>query len=61
MTQTTMLYKHGTMLEIDGKHYDYVVVENTDVDTKVKEGWSLYEHKDSETKKLTVKKTKAVE
>jgi hypothetical protein len=35
-----MLYKHGGPHEIHGDNFDYIIVDEKDVDAKVKEGWA---------------------
>lgn len=37
---SVMLYKHPGKHAIHGDMFDYIVVEDADVDAKVKEGWA---------------------
>lgn len=36
-----MLYKLGNHIEIEGTKYEYAIVEEAEVDAKLKEGWYL--------------------
>lgn len=36
-----MLYKLGNHIEIEGSRFEYAIVEEAEVDTKLKEGWHL--------------------
>jgi len=37
---SVMLYKHPGQHDIHGDKFDYIIVDEADVDAKVKEGWS---------------------
>lgn len=37
---SVMLYKHPGPHKIHGDNFDYIVVDDADVDAKVKEGWA---------------------
>lgn len=37
---SVMLYKHPGPHDIHGDKFDYIIVDEADVDAKVKEGWA---------------------
>ena len=39
MKNATMLYKIGTQMEWEGVSYDTVIVDEDDIDEKLKDGW----------------------
>ena len=41
MSKKTMLYKHPGSHDIHGDKFDYIIVEDADIDASVKDGWSL--------------------
>lgn len=40
MNNPTMLYKHPGKHKIHGDSFDYVIVDESEVDAKLKEGWA---------------------
>lgn len=55
---SVMLYKHPGPHDIHGDKFDYIVVDEADVDAKVKEGWakSTDEAKNGPAKKPAAKR-----
>lgn len=41
MSNPTMLYKLGGIYEVDGSEFDYVIVDEEEVESKLQEGWYL--------------------
>ncbi len=41
MKSTTMLYKHPGQHEIHGSNFDYIIVDESDVEQSIKDGWFL--------------------
>ena len=37
---SVMLYKHGGPHKIHGDNFDYIVVDEAEVDAKLKDGWA---------------------
>lgn len=54
----TMLYKYPGPHKIDDGYYDYCIVDASEVENKIKEGWSktIAEAKNSKTEKKNEKK-----
>lgn len=38
---TTMLYKLGSTIDIEGTKFDYLIVEDKDIETAIGDGWFL--------------------
>jgi hypothetical protein len=41
MKNPTMLYKHPGPYEIHGDHFDYIIVDDSDIDSAIADGWAL--------------------
>jgi len=41
MKSPTMLYKHPGKHEIHGASFDYIIVDETEIEDAIKDGWSL--------------------
>lgn len=49
---TTMLYKKGTMINLDGQELDYIIVEDKNIEKSIKEGWVKHPSDVKEDKKV---------
>jgi hypothetical protein len=41
MKSPTMLYKHPGQHEIHGSNFDYIIVDESDIEQAIKDGWFL--------------------